>query len=144
MNEIINELQKKYEVDKESLDVQQMKILYEYVNDIVKDLDLTSVYMSGYYDGRNKLKNKLKEILGVDFNDEKIILDYINTLEEENARLEDIEDKKVQIEYELVFNQGVESIKKHIKAIRDKAEIMDHYTLNNVIDDLTKLIGDEE
>lgn len=137
MNEIINELQKKYEADKDSFDV-------EYANDMLKDLDLTSVYMSGYYDGRNKLKNKLKEILGVDFNDEKIILDYINTLEEENARLEDIEDKKVQIEYELVFNKGVESIKKHIKAIRDKAKIMDYYTLNNVIDDLTKLIGDEE
>ena len=30
-----------------------------------------------------------------------------------------------------------------IKEIRDKAEVMDYYTLNNVIDDLTKLLGDE-
>ena len=29
-----------------------------------------------------------------------------------------------------------------IKEIRDKAEVMDYYTLNNVIDDLSKLIGD--
>ena len=31
-----------------------------------------------------------------------------------------------------------------IKEIIDKAEVMDYYTLNNVIDDLTKLLGDEK
>lgn len=31
-----------------------------------------------------------------------------------------------------------------IKEIRDKAEVMDYYTLNNVIDDLTELLGDEK
>ena len=35
-----------------------------------------------------------------------------------------------------------EKIKNGIKEIRDKAEEMDYYTLNNVIEDLSKLIGD--
>ena len=30
-----------------------------------------------------------------------------------------------------------------IKEIRDKAEVMDYYTLPDVIDDLNKLLGDE-
>ena len=34
--------------------------------------------------------------------------------------------------------------KSKIKEIRDKAEVMDYYTLNNVIDDLTELLGDEK
>jgi hypothetical protein len=32
--------------------------------------------------------------------------------------------------------------KDKIKEIRDKAEVMDYYSLNDVIDDLSKLIGD--
>ena len=34
--------------------------------------------------------------------------------------------------------------RKKIKEIRDKAEVMDYYTLPDVIDDLDKLLGDEE
>ena len=34
--------------------------------------------------------------------------------------------------------------KDKIKEIRDKAEVMDYYSLNDVIDDLSKLIGDYE
>ena len=34
--------------------------------------------------------------------------------------------------------------RKKIKEIRDKAEVMDYYTLPDVIDDLNKLLGDEE
>lgn len=34
--------------------------------------------------------------------------------------------------------------KYEIKQIRDKAEVMDYYVLNDVIKDLSKLIGDEE
>lgn len=33
--------------------------------------------------------------------------------------------------------------KSKIKEIRDKAECMDYYCLNDVIDDLNKLLGDE-
>lgn len=36
------------------------------------------------------------------------------------------------------------NIKDKIKEIRDKAELMDYYSLNDVIDDLSKLIGDYE
>lgn len=34
--------------------------------------------------------------------------------------------------------------KNQIREIRDKAEVMDYYSLNDVIDDLSKLIGDYE
>lgn len=34
--------------------------------------------------------------------------------------------------------------KDKIREIRDKAEVMDYYSLNDVIDDLSKLIGDYE
>lgn len=34
--------------------------------------------------------------------------------------------------------------KSKIKEIRDKAEVMDYYTLPDVIEDLNKLLGDEE
>lgn len=34
--------------------------------------------------------------------------------------------------------------KSKIKEIRDKAEVMDYYTLPDIIDDLNKLLGDEE
>ena len=33
--------------------------------------------------------------------------------------------------------------KDKIRHIRDKAECMDYYSLNDVIDDLSKLLGDE-
>ena len=33
--------------------------------------------------------------------------------------------------------------KRTIKEIRDKAEVMDYYTLPDVIDDLNKLLGEE-
>ena len=42
------------------------------------------------------------------------------------------------------FNLGEDYIpKSKIKEIRDKAEVMDYYTLPDVIDDLNKLLGDE-
>ena len=34
--------------------------------------------------------------------------------------------------------------KSKIKEIRDKAEVMDYYVLSDVIEDLNKLLGDEE
>jgi len=64
-------------------------------------------------------RDRLIEILGVGDNEETI-LQYITTLVSENARLEDIEDRKVQIEYELVFNKGV-------KSFEDKINYMKRY-----------------
>lgn len=34
--------------------------------------------------------------------------------------------------------------KSKVKEIRDKAEVMDYYVLSDVIEDLNKLLGDEE
>lgn len=35
-------------------------------------------------------------------------------------------------------------LKSKVKEIRDKAEVMDYYCLSDVIEDLNKLLGDEE
>lgn len=40
----------------------------------------------------------------------------MQTIVDENARLEDIEDRKVQIEYNNIFNKGVKSVEDKIKA----------------------------
>ncbi len=64
---------------------------------------------------REKEKNKeLEKFIKEGITDEKI-LNYINILVNENNRLEDIEDKKVQIEYNLVFNKGKKSVEEKIK-----------------------------
>lgn len=38
----------------------------------------------------------------------------------------------------------ISRVKDTIKQIRDKAECMDYYCLNDVIDDLNKLLGDDK
>lgn len=62
-------------------------------------------------------QDKIKEILGIeeDINNEKL-LSLLQTIVDENARLEDIEDRKLQIEYNNVFNKGVKSVEDKIKA----------------------------
>ena len=62
-------------------------------------------------------KDKIKEILGIeeDINNEKL-LSLLQTIVDENSRLEDIEDRKIQIEYNNVFNKGVKSVEDKIKA----------------------------
>lgn len=62
------------------------------------------------------LKSKITEILGLeDDSNEEVILTLIETIVDENNRLEDIEDRKVQIEYNNVFNKGVKSVEDKIK-----------------------------
>ena len=62
-------------------------------------------------------KDKLKEILGIEEGtDTEKILSLLQTIVDENNRLEDIEDRKVQIEYNNVFNKGVKSVEDKIKA----------------------------
>ena len=65
----------------------------------------------------------IKERLGIeeDISEEKM-LDYIDTIVAEFNRLEDIEDKKVQIEYQKVFNKGAESVEDSIRAKIEKLE----------------------
>lgn len=62
-------------------------------------------------------KDKIKEILGIeeDISSEEVILTLIKTIVDENNRLEDIEDRKVQIEYNNVFNKGVKFVEDKIK-----------------------------
>lgn len=60
---------------------------------------------------------EIKEILGIeeDIDNEKL-LSLLQTIVDENVRLEEIEDRKVQIEYNNVFNKGVKSVEDKIKA----------------------------
>lgn len=44
--------------------------------------------------------------------------------------------------FNIIDEQYIEKSK--IKEIRDKAEVMEYYTLPDVIKDLNKLLGDEE
>lgn len=67
-------------------------------------------------------KDKIKEALGDKNIPNEMILTYIETLVSENNRLEDIEDRKVQIEYNNVFNKGVKSVE---DKIRDKINQID-------------------
>lgn len=73
-------------------------------------------YFLEEFDKRFISKNKILEILGIEETDDEKILSLLQTIVDENARLEDIEDKKVQIEYNNVFNKGVKSVEDKIKA----------------------------
>ena len=69
-------------------------------------------------------KDKILELLGIEEEtDNEKILSLLQTLVDENNRLEDIEDKKVQIEYNNVFNKGVKSVEDKIKAKIEELEI---------------------
>ena len=62
-------------------------------------------------------KDKIKEILGIEEKiDNEKLLSLLQTIVDENARLEYVEDRKVQIEYNNVFNKGVKSVEDKIKA----------------------------
>ena len=75
-------------------------------------------------------KDKIKEILGIeeDINNEKL-LSLLQTIVDENARLEYVEDRKVQIEYNNVFNKGVKSVEDKIKAKIEEEEQWELYNM---------------
>ena len=74
-------------------------------------------YFSEEFNKKFISKDKILEILGIkEETDSEEILSLLQTIVDENARLEDIEDKKVQIEYNNVFNKGVKSVEDKIKA----------------------------
>ena len=54
-----------------------------------------------------------------------------------------IEKQQKEIERLKNLNKNTYISKDKIRHIRDKAECMDYYSLNDVIDDLSKLLGDE-
>ena len=75
-------------------------------------------------------KDKLKEILGIEENiDNDKLLSLLQTIVDENVRLEDIEDRKIQIEYNNVFNKGVKSIEDKIKAKIEEVEQWELYNM---------------
>lgn len=90
-------------------------------------------YFLEEFDKRFISKNKILEILGIEETDDEKILSLLQTLVDENARLEDIEDKKVQIEYNNVFNKGVKSVKDKIKAKIEEVNIkLENYEADKI------------
>ena len=96
-------------IEKQSKEIEELKkpkyVINCKTNEITK---LTNDFVS---------KDKIKEILEIEENiDNEKLLSLLQTIVDENARLEDIEDRKVQIEYNNVFNKGVKSVEDKIKA----------------------------
>ena len=82
---------------------------------------------------------KLNECDGcITYSDMKVIKEKIRELEEENRILAS-EGSRVRLD---LYIKGNYIPKQKIKEILDKAEVMDYYTLPDVIDDLTKLLED--
>ncbi len=87
-------------IEKQSKEIEELKkpkyVINCKTNEITK---LTNDFVS---------KDKIKEILEIEEKiDNEKLLSLLQTIVDENARLEDIEDRKVQIEYNNVFNKGV-------------------------------------
>lgn len=116
LNEAIRVLLIAYEEEKEK----NKKILSD-------NIESFQEYFSEEFNAKFICKNKLKEILGIEETDTEKILSLLQTIVDENNRLEDIEDKKVQIEYNNVFNKGVKSVEDKIKA---KIEVMNTNIVN--------------
>lgn len=112
-------------------------------------------------------KNKFYKLNKDDFDKNQVFIlgnknDYINVI------IENLNDMRLSIDdqtyFEINYNHTKElyfamrkllnefdnakyenqELKNEINEIRDKAEVMDYYSLNDVIDDLSKLIGDYE
>lgn len=56
----------------------------------------------------------LKKVLDIEEYDNIDVLSHISTLMSEVDRLEGIEDRKVQLEYQLIFDKGVKSVEDKI------------------------------
>ena len=117
-------------IEKQSKEIEELK----------NNIHLKEVYVlktNDYIKGTNvedelcnkNWQDKIKEILGIeeDIDNEKL-LSLLQTIVDENARLEEIEDRKVQIEYNNVFNKGVKSVEDKIKAkIEEVQDIRKHH-----------------
>lgn len=64
----------------------------------------------------------LKKVLDIEEYDNIDVLSHISTLMSEVDRLEDIEDRKVQIECQLIFDKGVKSVEDKINAKIEELE----------------------
>ena len=94
---------------KQSKEIEELKKPKYFINSKTNEITkLTNDFVS---------KDKIKEILEIEEKiDNEKLLSLLQTIVDENARLEDIEDRKVQIEYNNVFNKGVKSVEDKIKA----------------------------
>ena len=102
-------------IKKQSKEIEELKkpkyVINCKTNEITK---LTNDFVS---------KDKIKEILEIEEKiDNEKLLSLLQTIVDENARLEDIEDRKVQIEYNNVFNKGVKSVEDKIKTKIDEVK----------------------
>lgn len=115
----IEEMKKQIDLDNECEIALNSKVMdLEKEIEELKTINQMQKYRIEVIDERELIsKDKTKEILGIeeDINNEKL-LSLLQTIVDENARLEDIEDRKVQIEYNNVFNKGVKSVEDKIKA----------------------------
>ncbi len=76
---------------------------------------------------------ELKKVLDIEEYDNVDVLSHISTLMSEVDRLEDIEDRKVKIECQLIFDKGVKSVKDKIKEILKELE---NYNFKGNFDDM--------
>lgn len=115
-------------IEKQSKEIEELKTINQmqkYRIEVIDERELIS-------------KDKIKEILGIeeDINNEKL-LSLLQTIVDENSRLEDIEDRKVQIEYNNVFNKGVKSVEDKIKAkIEELEKYRDKFDECNMLQDV--------
>ena len=115
----IEEMKKQIDLDNECEIALNSKVMdLEKEIEELKTINQMQKYRIEVIDERELIsKDKIKEILGIeeDINNEKL-LSLLQTIVDENSRLEDIEDRKLQIEYNNVFNKGVKSVEDKIKA----------------------------
>ena len=104
-------------IEKQQKEIEELKVKNKTQSDCAKPIERTEEMVNmRWVNHRFISKDKLKEILGIEETDSEKILSLLQTIVDENARLEDIEDRKVQIEYDNVFNKGVKSVEDKIKA----------------------------
>lgn len=122
----IEEMKKQIDLDNECEIALNSKVMdLEKEIEELKTINQMQKYRIEVIDERELIsKDKIKEILGIeeDINNEKL-LSLLQTIVDENSRLEDIEDRKVQIEYNNVFNKGVKSVEDKIKAKIEEVDI---------------------
>lgn len=85
----------------------------------------------------SKEKNKITEV------SKRLIIEEIKRFSELYKPKEGIGEQGLDELADKILSFSKDYVSKDkIKEIRDKAEVMDYYSLNDVIDDLSKLIGD--
>ena len=121
----IEEMKKQIDLDNECEIALNSKVMdLEKEIEELKTINQMQKYRIEVIDERELIsKDKIKEILGIeeDINNEKL-LSLLQTIVDENSRLEDIEDRKIQIEYNNVFNKGVKSVENKIKVKIEELE----------------------